>query len=134
MLLDELATFLAGQGLGVVATDIFKGIMPDAPVDVPVVAVFETPGDPPSYVLSPTNIQLENPRIAVWVRGTEHDYDTARRKSQDAHDALDTIRNSTLSGTRYLSVKPLQQPFLLERDQGDRPIFAFNAEVTKVPS
>lgn len=132
MILDELAALLESWGVGTVGTDIFKGIMPDTP-DV-AVALLETGGDPPTRMLSPTDTALENPRIAIWARGAPDDYTGPRTKAQSAFEALDNVRNDPVGGTRYLDAAPLQQPFLVSRDENSRVIIGFNVAVTKVPS
>ena len=131
MLLDEIAAYLEGQNVGTRATDLFTGFMPDTPDEV--VVVYENPGMPPSRSHSDSP-NLEHPQIGVWARGTvDGDYAGPRQKAQDAYNALVLIRNQTLSATLYLDVMPMQQPFLLERDDNKRAIIGFNAAVTKVP-
>ncbi len=132
MLLHEIAAYLESQSVGTRGTDLFTGFMPDTPNEI--VVVYENPGSPPSRVHSKVGTSLEHPQIAVWARGTpDGDYDGPRQKAQDAYNALALIVNSTLSAVLYLDVMPLQQPFLLERDDNQRAIIGFNAAVTKVP-
>lgn len=134
MILDDLGTYLAESGVGILEPDtganMFRGIMPNAPDAC--IAIFETPGAFPDAILESTDgAKYERPHIAVWSRGTRGDYAAARQVSQNVYDALKKIVNMTLGGKSYLQVTPLQPPFLLERDDEDRVIIAFNAEVLK---
>ena len=131
MLLDEIAAYLESQSVGTRGTTLFTAIMPDTPDEL--VVIYENPGMMPSRSHS-TNPNLEHPQLGIWVRGTtDGDYVGPRQKAQDAYNALVLIRNQTLSATLYLDVMPMQQPFLLERDDNQRAIIGFNAAVTKVP-
>ncbi len=130
-MLDEIRVYLQAQGVGTFGTDLFTGFLPDTPDSV--VVIYENPGTPPSRSHS-SNPTLEHPQLGVWARGTpDGDYVAPRQKAQDAYDALVAIRNQTLSSTLYLDVMPMQQPFLIERDDNKRAIIGFNAAVTKVP-
>ena len=131
MLLDEIAAYLESHNIGTRGTDLFTGFLPDTPNAV--VVLYENPGMAPSRSHS-SNPTLEHPQLGVWARGTpDGDYVAPRQKAQDAYNALVLIRNQTLSATLYLDVMPMQQPFLIERDDNQRAIIGFNAAVTKVP-
>jgi hypothetical protein len=132
MLLDEIGAYLQAQSIGTLGTDLFRGELPDH-VDS-AVGVFETPGASPTYVQDDAGVKLESPHFMVLARGAREDYEAPRQKAEDALTALAAVRNQSLSGTRYLRVKPLQTPFPLERDDNDRVVIAVNFEALKEPS
>ena len=123
-ILDEVAAYLATAGVGTVGTDIFKSRMPDTPDKA--LAIIEYEGLPGSYIQEQQFAAWEKPRLQVRARAT--DYVTAEAFILLAYRAIDTIRNVTLSGVKYLMGQPLQAPFLLERDANERTVMCFNAE------
>ena len=130
MLLAELGAYLATEGVGTVGTDIFYGTLPATPEAC--VALFEYGGIAPEHNLGTTALRYEMPRVQVLTRhGT---YLTGIKKAQDVTNAFAAIANSTISEVYYLHVEPLQSPFLLDRDQNDRWIFACNYQVRKAVS
>ena len=122
--LEELGTYLAAQGVGTVGTDIFYGLLPDSPT--PATAVLEYPGREGDYIQERAKVAIEYPRIQVRARAAT--YAAGRALIELSYQALDAIINATLSGTRYLAVRPIQAPFLLERDANLALVFAFNVE------
>lgn len=122
--LDEVATYLAAAGVGVVGTTLFESRMPDSPDAV--TAVIEYQGNSGSYIQEQQFAAWEKPRLQIRVRAL--DYASANTLIQTAYRAVDTLRNATLSGVRYLVGLPLQPPFLLERDALERTVMCFNAE------
>lgn len=122
-ILDELATYLAANGVGTVETDIFEGLMPDSP-EAPdaVVALFEYPGGPP------TAVNTVEPR-AIQVRTRALTYDAAKDKAELVYGLLHSMHERQLSGTRFLLVLAKQAPFSLGRDARQRHEFAVNFRV-----
>jgi len=71
--------------------------------------------------------------LQIAVRGVL--YEKTRQTCQDLYVFFDGgIRNSTLSGTFYLSLDVLQPPSFLGRDESDRWFFGFNVAALKQPS
>lgn len=130
--LDEMTTYLAAQGVGTVGTDLFAGLLPDTPDAC--VALLETGGMPAAHTVGgggAGSAVFERPSIQVICRGAKHDYAAARAKAGTAFTKLDGLANTTLSGTRYLSIFAAQPPFLIGRDENERPLVGFNVEVAK---
>jgi hypothetical protein len=127
-LLDDIASYLQAQGLGVVATNIFKGTLPQDAVAMPdeVIALRETPGLPPARSHDIPPARIEQPTVQVLVRGAPFDYATARQKAQAAWEALDGLGNQTIGTGFYLFIQALQSPFPLRMDALDRYEIVFN--------
>lgn len=122
-LLPELATTLTG-----VAVDrINVGTMPSLPDKA--VVLYEYPGLPRRKTQTGT---YQQPRIQVNSRSKN--YVEAGSLIWAAYNALASIQNQDILGVYYVSVEPLQDPFYLRKDENDRHIFAFNAQVIKRPS
>lgn len=131
MVLPELTTYLATQGIGTAGTNLFYGILPDTPDAL--VTLFEYGGFPnePDLGTGGTTTRFEYPRIQMLCRGVKDDYDGPRLKAQQVVAALTAVVNTTLSGIYYISVIPLQAPFFLRRDENFRVEFACNFQVSK---
>jgi len=121
----EIVALLSANALGTYGTDLFLNSMPETP-DV-CGAVFETGGAPPSAGFGVAGIQYETPGIQIRFRGARRDADGPRVKAQTAYRLLVTKWGQVLSGTQYLTLKPSQAPFPLERDGNERVVWVFNA-------
>jgi len=129
MVLDELVTYLAADGLGLVAaTNLFYGAMPATP-DL-VVVLYEYPGMS-SLAIGQNTISIEWPNIHVEVRGAQNDYATPRALLHSIVASFTKIGDQTLSGTRYGGVIAKQPPFRLGQDDDNRYLFACNFQVMK---
>ena len=122
---EELATYLAAQSVGVSGETLFVGRLPDAPVQA--TAIIEYPGAPGEYIQEQPRVAIEKPHVQIQCRAAT--YPLGRTLINTAYQAIDAIRNQTLSGTRYLGGFPIQPPFVLERDANELVVFAFNAEL-----
>lgn len=141
MLLDDVCTWLAESGLGLFQPSadtqgtptIYAGTMPDAPDRI--VVVTEYSGMSPVWGYDPLagvgGALLERPKFQVMCREAPNNYQAGRLLVEQAFQAALKMRNSTLSGTRYLLVSPLQSPFQVGLDDKRRPLFAFNCDVLK---
>lgn len=132
-LLEDIATYLAANSTLVIGTDLFAGQIPaDAPDGV--TCVYEYPGAPPIDGMgSSTAPQVALPRIQVVGRGKgTSDYNDARGRVRTAYSILHGVTELVLSGTRYLRIMALQEPFPLSRDDNQRVLFACNFEVYRV--
>jgi hypothetical protein len=130
MLLDELASLLQTAGVGTIGSSLFKGQIPlDTPttVETALVALVEIPGLPPLRTHDTPPSRIGQPVVQVVSRGAPYGYVAARQKAQDAWLALDGVRNQTLSGTDYLFIQALHDPFLLKIDDLHRPYLVFSA-------
>lgn len=124
--LDDLSARLDAQVAGLTeSTNLFKGRLPDTPDTC--AAVFEYPGRE-SVDTFGTDHAIRLPRFQVQVRAAS--YAAAQSLIDLCHAAL-TFTNITISSTRYMRCKPLQDPFFLKRDGNERAVLVFNAEVWK---
>ncbi len=130
-MLEEIGNFLQNQGIGTQGTDIFLG---DVPQDAPeaAVAIFETSGLAPFYIHGINGPGWDMPSFQIFTRATT--YSLARTKAKDIFDVLSRITNQALDGIFYQSVRPVQSPFSLGRDENHLPQIVCNYQVTKVPS
>jgi len=134
MVLDELATHCAANGIGTPGFDLFYGILPPDP-DV-CTALFEYGGMPsePNTGSGGTVNRLVFPRIQVLTRGIKDDYDGPRIRAEQVVTLFTAILNQNIAGVRYLAVTPLQEPFPLRRDDNFRIETVCNYQVYKEPS
>lgn len=123
----DIITYLAQQGHGTYGTDLFRGGLPADPTAA--VAVIPTVGLADDYIQESSDPAYQNPRFQVLVRAAT--YDAAEVKAEAVYAALARVTNTTLSGTRYLSLRPLQQPFLLRRDENRNVEFTFNCQAVR---
>lgn len=121
---EDLVTFLDSNSTRFTAgTNLFINRLPHEPATC--AGLVETGGAPPNYTLGPsTKPAWENPAFQMSFRSTSST--KARADAQAAWDLLESVANQTLSGTTYLRITMTQSPFLLKRDEQDRPVFAFN--------
>lgn len=120
----DIATYLVAQGVGTaLGTDVFAGRMPSA---VDGVVVTSYPGRAPELVINSNGYTHRFPRLQVLVRNSSEA--TAQSTADAAALALSKVKNTTLSGTRYRSVNVTQTPGLIERDENERYVYAFNVE------
>jgi len=129
VLLDDVATFVDTSTALTVGTDLFKGLMPDTPDAC--VALYETPGEMALEMGGGSTPTVERPHLQVISRAA--DYVTARNNSQTVHNAIRGVTDQTLSGRRYLRIQPLQDPYMMGRDENRRVKVVFNCSVEKEP-
>lgn len=129
MLLDEIATYIASAGFGVVGTNLFKGQMPATPVNC--ITLYEVAHRPTATTLD-LPIAHEFPELRVVVRHTSQV--AARARCEMIMRALANIKNTFLSGTFYLTVTPLSTPFNVQSDENKNFHIACRFEVMKVAS
>lgn len=132
MVLSDLGVYLQGLALATPGTDLFYGLMPTEPEVC--CALVEYGGEPPmrnqSEGAAGVGAQTgERPRIQLLCRAAT--YETGRSTIQAIWQALDGVVNQTINGTFYVRVAAQQSPFLLERDDNGRCVFAANFAVTK---
>ncbi len=120
---EDIAVFLASKGLGVLGTNI--GIeSPSLPDDFLVVR--EYAGSPPGYSKSGPN--LRRPRFQVTCRSKSTR--AALLRAESAYGHLSGF-SGVLSGTAYASIRALQDPFPIGRDESGRERVVCNYEATK---
>jgi len=129
MLLDDMQTYLTSGGAGTAGTDLFVGSLPPSP-DTALV-VYETGGLTTIHTMgnTPGQAAVERPTIQVVTRAAT--YQTARALSQKAFLLLDGLPKRTINGTQYYWGAARQSPFLMDRDEKDRYLVAFNVDIIK---
>ena len=122
---DEVATYLAAQSVGTVGTDLFKESLPATPDAC--VMVRETGGASPDPGFGSTAARFERPALQIIARGAADDVTGPYDKAWLAWVALMAVNPTTsMSGTIYHQINPLQNPSLLEVDDNDRSLYAVN--------
>jgi hypothetical protein len=124
MLLDDLNTYLAANGI---AVPIHLGSMQETPDTI--VALRETGGFPGAYVMTPGQAVLEEPTVQVLARAVA--YNSAEALIRSVKALLDGFRNTSVNGVLYHFAQALQPPFILERDQNLRFVLAFNVHIKR---
>lgn len=122
MLIDEIADYLAAQGLGTVGVDLFVGHLPTAPDTA--LAVFATGGLPAgSYPLDAPTVQ---------VRSRAENILAAYTRLAEVYDALHGLHHITLpGGTWVLNCLGVQSaPTGLGQDDAGRDEFVINFSLT----
>ena len=135
MLLDDMGDYLTSQGHGATTTStgasisIFRNFLPAEPDSV--ITMIETGGLPPIHAMasSPGQAKVEQPGVQILVRHNVSD--TARVNIDSVFKSVDGFRTRTINGVRYLWMTAVQSPFLFDRDESRREIFAFNLHVVK---
>lgn len=130
---SEIAAYLVTLGLGslVAPRTLFINIMPEDP-DV-CGAVYETGGSAPDGGFGVEGIQYENPTCAIRFRGVSKDSEGPRIKARLAYRELAKIQAETVGACAYLTVTPLQAPFITERelDGKQRVVWGFSVLAQK---
>ena len=125
-LLDEIATRLIGQGVGVVGTtaswSVFKGR--EQPKPDQCITLFETGGNANQ---PHEGNMLDAPTFQVRIRGgtTTTGYPAARTKMAAARTALEGM-TGTFSGRYYCQVVANSEPNSLGADDNNRPLLVMN--------
>lgn len=125
-LVEDVASFLSAHSQG---TNLYLGRLPDSPDDV--AAVYQYAGRSPLFVHDKAGIDIERPALQVLVRSRV--YATAQTRAYAIYTLLAAVVNATLGSTLYQRIEPLASPFLLDRDQNDRTVFAANFHAWKAP-
>lgn len=133
MLVSEITTYLATQGVAVRGASMFEAYFPDyvnsGNLTFWDVAVFKPPGGGPPGLEAP----LDYPRFQVIVRA--EDYNTAASKCQLIFSKLHGLYNTVLSGRRYLLIKAVHDPAHLGLDEENLHRFVCNFEcITENPT
>jgi hypothetical protein len=112
MMLSEIATYLAGQSIGTVDTDLFVGFMPDSPESC--VCLYEYAGKRPEWTHDKKKWMC--PGLQVVGRGSV--YATVRAKLQAIEDLLDGLTNTTIGSSFYRDIWTDQSVIPLGWDKG----------------
>lgn len=94
-MLSEIGSKLATDGVGVVGTTLFEGLLPG----VNCVALFARPGRKPVRAMG--KVICEQPSLDVIVQWD--DYETAIAKAKAVRASINNF-SGTIGGTRYLQI------------------------------
>lgn len=130
MFLEEASAYFKSV-LPTIGT-IVLGTLPAAPNRVTALREYSAaPADPGFGV---DGVQFEYPGLQVLVRGEPQDYAEPRARIEALYQAGAKVQVKTLSGVQHLMWLAQQSPFLLERDEPNRFVFAVNFVCQKRPS
>jgi hypothetical protein len=126
----DLVTRLAMAGVGVLTTTLFAGSGTPAPDrgDGPFTFVVMTPGERPVITHNDGGIAISKPRAQIVVRA--RDSLVAEARAWMAYEALD-LTNVIIGTTRYLKIRPLQEPFDMGREENDLYRWGFNVSLDR---
>lgn len=120
-MLEEVGTYLAAapRSRGVVGTTLFYGLMPDSPDTL--ITLHNMPGRPPeeTFAVLPSDEHLT---LQILTRAPT--YAAAETLARDIW--LDMLAHPT-----FTHVQAQQSPFLLERDESRRVVFACSYSVMR---
>jgi len=119
-ILDALGTYLASQGQGTLATDIFLARAPDTPDAC--VTLYESAGSGPNHTFGTGVYAIDHQRIRVVCRAARNDYPAARSKAVAVRAILGAVRGTTLSGVVILTILATSEVYPLNRDGDDRAL------------
>jgi hypothetical protein len=119
-ILDALGTYLASQGQGTLATNIFLARAPDTPDAC--VTLYESAGSGPDHTFGAGVYAIDHQRIRVVCRAARNDYPAARDKAVAVRAVLGAIRDTTLSNVKILTMLATSEVYPLSRDGDDRAL------------
>ncbi len=127
-LIESIGQFIEDEGLGVQATDLFIGDMPqNAPETA--TAVVETSGLEPTFSHDINGVNYEQPTFQIYTRAEA--YSVARDLAESIWIALNKQVNVTLSGSFFLRIMAQHSPFSLGRDDNHRAQIVCNYSARK---
>lgn len=135
----EITAYLATQGLGTAGTDLFYGPVREFYQDaMGTVQLWGGLKDEPNLgdntggagATFGRAVRLEYPKLQVLFRGAPNDYDGPRLKADQARNELAKVLNTSLSGTRYVSIETNNVRWL-KMDENFRHHFIFDVMPTK---
>lgn len=124
--LDDLAFHLDAAGI-LDASAIWLDTRPDQPTRILVLTRYSGAG--PERSLGAGLPWATRPRIQVVARDARQT--DASDLAWAAWKALEPVANQAVNGTWFERIETLQEPFLLERDETQRWLYAFNVEAIR---
>jgi hypothetical protein len=130
---SDIATYLAGQGLGTLDVDVFAVPFPMVAPDV-ALCVSERPGTyEGTFGASLSAAAFEEGEFQVLARGARNGIGTSRTKIDTVKTKLHRLGPVTLGSTLYFDVR-CSSPFFLRYDEEGRPMWCLNCVTEKAPS
>jgi hypothetical protein len=129
MVLDDLIKVLVDAEVGTEAPSgaIWKAFLPSTPDTV--ITLYPTGGSAGEAVLDGWGPKYEHHGVQVVSRSAT--LATAETNIQNCYDTLRVLVNAPINGSFYLSVTPVQPPFLLMKDENERWVYAFNVDAMR---
>lgn len=126
-LAEDLSALMVGASL-MPATSIFTGRKASIPSGTgavgPYASIVETGGTAPESIQNTNVPAYRYPACQLTFRASTGT--VAWAKARAAWLLISQVRNQTVNGTRYRSIKPLQEPFDGGVDDKERPTVKFN--------
>jgi hypothetical protein len=119
----DMVILLAASSTGLTAgTDLFYSLEPDGTSVVDkIVTVFDTGGlEPVTYAT------LLSPNILVRIRGDAGEFVEGEALAQVVRNTLHGVANTTVGGTRYISIIASTDINFLGYDDNNRPLWSIN--------
>lgn len=128
-MLDDMKDKLVAQGV----TETIKlsrvgDVGNDSGTDTQI-ALFQYSGVDPVYVPEQPKPKYEYPRLQVLTRSVR-DQD-AEALAYECFNILSQVTNEVINTHNYIKVAPVGSPFMLQRDEEERSIWACNYRITR---
>jgi len=127
----DICDMLEAAGLGLTfQTNLFVGKEPDKPDTC--VTIFDTPGGPPDHLLEHDDgYGYYYPTVSIRVRASG--YLAGYSLIENIKIELHGIGPEAWNGTTYTMIKCMQDQFLLDYDEKNRPRFVCNFDIQRKP-
>ena len=93
------------------------------------IGIFQEPGKAPMRSQETLAAPVAQPELQVLVRGAPDAAQDARLMAQGILESLGAITNTPIGANFYLGFVPMHEPYLLGRDQLNRPMYAVTFSV-----
>lgn len=130
-ILEAVGNYLAANGHGALATDLFLAVMPDSP-DV-MRCVYETGGSPPDQTMGAAAWAIDRPSLQIICRAGVGDYPVARDEAAAIRALLAAVVEQTLSGIHVLRIMPSGGLLPMGEDALGRPLISANYDCMVLP-
>lgn len=132
--LNEIASKLVGDGVGLIDTNIFGTTAANVPTGVgPYLSLTETGGT--ASAKTQNNTGMERPTLQLKSRAKSAI--AARAMLKAAYNSMggaNGLHNITIAGVFYLRISARQGPTDTGQDEAQRATYSFNIEAEKQPS
>jgi len=118
-MIEDVALYLAENTDLIIGKTLFKGNMPDTPVDC--VALFDTGGAAPYQ-----EIPVDNPTIQILCRGTSANYIKASERAAEIFSLLNRKFAITIGSKDAMFARAVNSPQCLGLDDKNAWLFSTN--------
>lgn len=109
-----VGTFAASSGWG-----IFIGPQPTKPDTTITIREYAAEAPMPKWL-------IDFPSVQTMIRGSPGGFVAAKTKAREVLDALHSIPSQDLNGDRWDSIRALNNPAYIGKDETERPMFSIN--------